>query len=189
MTCDFICISLTCWNWSQLLLNFLPPSWNPFLLLNALLLFFYLNEGYSHHQIQPKTGVGKGTVGRIFKEVENDKKNNHAGHPSKLSTHDKVAIIQEIHSGRVDNAVQASKFINSTLSDPVSTQTICNTLKQSGFYAATKKKVPILKQAHRQKWLQFAEYHRNWTVEDFKWVLWTDETKINRIGSNRKTYV
>ena len=128
---------------------------------------FYLNEGYSHCQIQAKTGVGKGTVGRISKEVENDKENNHAGRPSKLSTCDKVAIIQEICSGRVDNAVQAAQFINSTLFDPVSTQTICNTLKQSGFCAETKKKVPILKQAHHQKQPQFAEYHRNWTVEDF----------------------
>ena len=160
------------------------------MLLNALLLFFYLNEGYSYHQIQPKTGVGKGTVGRIFKKAENDKKNNHAGHSSKLSsTHDKVAIIWKIHSRRVDNAVQAAQFINSILSDPVSTQIIHNTLRQSGFYAAIKKKVPMLKQAHCQKWLQFAEYHRNWTVEDFKWVLWTDETKINRIGSDGKTYV
>ena len=147
MSCDFICISLTYWNWSQLLLNFLPPSWNPFLLLNTLLLFFYLNEGYSHCQIQAKTCVGKGTVGRISKEVENDKENNHAGCPSKLSTWDKVAIIQEIHSGRVDNAVQAAQFINSTLSDPVSTKTIHNTLKQSGFYAATKKKVPKIGRA------------------------------------------
>ena len=150
---------------------------------------FYLNEGYSYGQIQAKTGVGKGTVGRISKEVENDKENNHAGHSSKLSTRDKVAIIWKIHSGRVDNAVQAAQFINSTLSDPVSTQKIHNTLKQSGFYAATKKKVPMLKQAHHQKWLQFAEYHRNWTVEDFKQVLWTDETNINRIGSDGKSYV
>ena len=128
-------------------------------------------------------------MGRISKEVKNDQENNHAGHPSKFSTYDKVATIQEIHSERMDNAVQAAQFINSTLSDPLSTQTIYNTLKQSGFYAATKKKVSMLKQAHHQKRLQFAEYHRNWTVEDFKWVLWTDETKINGIGSDGKTYV
>ena len=68
-------------------------------------IIFYLNKGYSHHQIQAKTGVGKGTVGSIPKEVENDKKINHAGSPSKLLTCDKVAIIWEIYSGRVDNAV------------------------------------------------------------------------------------
>jgi Transposase len=52
-------------------------------------------------------------------------------------------------------------------------------LKKSGFYSATKKKVPMLKKTHRQKRLEFAHYHENWTVEDFKRVLWSDETKIN----------
>ena len=37
--------------------------------------------------------------------------------------------------------------------------------------------------------LKFAQYHENWTVEDWKRVLWTDETKFNRIGSDGKVYV
>ena len=52
-----------------------------------------LNEGYSHHQIQARTGLGKGTVGIILKEVENNRENGTAGCPSKLSTRDKIAII------------------------------------------------------------------------------------------------
>ena len=37
--------------------------------------------------------------------------------------------------------------------------------------------------------LKFAKYHENWTVEDWKRVLWSDETKINRIGSDRRVYI
>ena len=109
-----------------------------------------LNRGYSHCQIQAKTGLGKGTVGIIAKEVENNKENNLGGHPSKLSTCDKAAIIHEICSGRVDNTVQATQFINSTISQSVTPQTIRNVLKESGFYSATKKKVPMLKKTHRE---------------------------------------
>ena len=36
--------------------------------------------------------------------------------------------------------------------------------------------------------LKFAKYHENWTVEDWKRVLWSDETKINRIGSDGRVY-
>ena len=104
-----------------------------------------LNQGYSHCQIQAKTGLGKGTVGRSAKEVEKNKENNPGGCPSKLSTCDKAAIIWEIHSGRVDNAVQATQFINSTISKSVTPQTIRNVLKESGFYSATKKKFPCLR--------------------------------------------
>ena len=33
-----------------------------------------LNDGYSHHQIQARTGLGKGTIGRISREVEGIRK-------------------------------------------------------------------------------------------------------------------
>ena len=48
-----------------------------------------LNKGYSQHQIQTRTGLGKGTVGRINNEGERKKENYSGGCPSKLSTHDK----------------------------------------------------------------------------------------------------
>ena len=72
-----------------------------------------LNEGYSHHQIQARMGLGKGTIGRISREVEGDKENHPGGRPSKLSPCDKQSIIHQISSGKLDNAVQATQFINS----------------------------------------------------------------------------
>jgi transposase len=147
-----------------------------------------LAEGYSHREIQSRTGVGKGSIYRISKEVEGDKENHLGGHPSKLTNRDKQSIVRQITTGRLDNAVQATQFINSIIPDPVTPQTVRNVLKKNGLHAATKKKVPMLKYVHRQKRLKFAQYHANWTVEDWKRVLWSDETKINRIGSDGKVY-
>src|SRR3979490_35684 len=73
-----------------------------------------LNEGYSHYQIQARTGLGKGTIGRISREVEGDKENHPGGHPSKLSPYDKQSIIRQISSWKLENAVQATQFINSS---------------------------------------------------------------------------
>ena len=145
-----------------------------------------LNGGYSLCQIQDRTGLGKYTVERISKEVLEDKENCPRGCPSKLSSCDQHSIIWQIRSRRLDNAVQVTQFINSTITTPVTPQTV---LKKSGFYSATKKKVPMLKKTHRQKRLEFAHYHENWTVEVFKRVLWSDEMKINWIGSDGKVYV
>ena len=83
-----------------------------------------LNKGYSHCQIQARMGLGKGTIGRISREVEGDKENHPSGHPSKLSPHDKQSIIHQISSGKLDNAVQATQFINSTISNSVTPQTV-----------------------------------------------------------------
>src|ERR1700678_3815853 len=143
-----------------------------------------LKQGYSHHQIHNRTGVGIGTISRIGREVDTNKENNPGGRPAKLSARDKQSILCQIPSGKLDNAVQATNFINSTLPHPVHPQTVRNALKEAGLYSATKKKPPMLKQKHHQKRLKFAQYHENWTVEDWKRVLWSDETKINRIGSD-----
>ena len=37
--------------------------------------------------------------------------------------------------------------------------------------------------------MNFTEKYKNWTVEDWKRVWWSDETKINRLGSDGKRYV
>lgn len=147
-----------------------------------------LHEGYSLRQIQFKTGIGKSTIGRIKKEVDTDKENSKGGRPSKLSYRDKQSICRQITTGKLDNAVQATHFINNIIPNPVSPQTVRNTLKENGFRPIVKKKCPLLKKRHRQDRLQFAKYHENWTVEDWKRVLWSDETKINRIGSDGRTY-
>ena len=105
-------------------------------------------QEYSHHQIHTKTGVSLGTISKIGKEVNSTKENNPGGHPSKLSAQDKQSIIRQITSGKLDNAVQATQFINNTLNTPVHPQTVRNALKEAGLQSATKKKVPMLKQTH-----------------------------------------
>ena len=120
-----------------------------------------LNEGYSHGQIQARMGLGKGTIGRISREVEGDKENHLGSHPSKLSPYDKQSSIHQISSGKLDNAVQATQFINSTISNSVTPQTVRNVLKEAGFRLAIKKKVPMLKRSHCQQHLKFAQYYRN----------------------------
>ena len=42
---------------------------------------------------------------------------------------------------------------------------------------------------HRKRRLDFALKYKNWTVEDWTRVIWSDETKINRIGSDGRIYV
>ena len=93
-----------------------------------------LEKGYSHCQIHDKTGVGMGAISRIDREVNANKENNSGGHPAKLSACDKQSILHQITSGKLDNAVQATKFINSTLPQPVHPQTVRNALKEAGLH-------------------------------------------------------
>jgi transposase len=83
-----------------------------------------LEQGYSHCQIHDRTGAGMDTISRIGREVNTNKENNSGGCPAKLSAHDKQFIFYQITSGKLDNAVQATNFINSTLPHPVHPQTV-----------------------------------------------------------------
>ena len=84
--------------------------------------------------------------------------------------------------------MEAIHFINKTLHNLVTPQIVRNSLKKKDFHAVIKKKHPLFKKAYRMDYLNFARYHKNWTVEDWKRVLWSNETKINRIGSDGRTY-
>jgi transposase len=148
-----------------------------------------LLSGHSTRQVESKTGLGKSTIARINKELVGAKENCKAGRPSKLSARDRRIITQQITTGQLDNAVQVTQYINNIIPKPVCSQTVRNALKQEHFRAVVKAKKPLLKKIHRENRLKFAQYHANWTVEDWKRVLWSDETKINRIGSDGCSYV
>jgi hypothetical protein len=47
-----------------------------------------------------------------------------------------------------------------------------------------KKEWPLLSIKLRQRRQNFALKYKNWTVEDWTRVIWSDMTKINKIGSN-----
>jgi transposase len=146
-------------------------------------------NNYSTHDIAAKTGVSQPTVSRILKNLHPNRQHPPSGCPSKLSSTNTHSIITQITTGKATNAVQATHHINSIISNHVCTQTVRNVLKQHSFKAVTKKKKPLLSAVHRKKHLAFALKYQNWTVEDWKRVFWSDETKINRIGSDGKQWV
>ena len=49
-------------------------------------------------------------------------------------------------------------------------------------------KKPSLTADQRSARLSWALEHRNWTMDDWKWVIWSDETKINRFNSDGIKY-
>ena len=147
------------------------------------------SNGQSTHKIASSLGVSQPTVVRVLQNLLPNHQSPHSGRPSKLSATSERVIITQITTGKVANAVQATKHINSIISNPVSSQTVCRVLKQHSLKAVTKKKKPLLSAVHRKKRLAFALKYQNWTVEDWKRVIWSDETKINRIGSDGKQWV
>ncbi|KAG1223514.1 hypothetical protein G6F67_009367 [Rhizopus microsporus] len=66
--------------------------------------------------------------------------------------------------------------------------TVRRALKKAGFVAFVKPRKPLLRAVNIKKRLQWAEEHKDWTVDDWKRVIFSDETKVNRFGSDGKAY-
>lgn len=147
------------------------------------------SHGHSTRYIASKTGISQPTVSRVLQDLLPNRQTPHSGRPSQLSATATRSILAQITTGKAANAVQAARHINTIIPHPVSTQTVRNVLKKHSFKAVTKKKKPLLSTVHRKKHLAFALRHKEWTVEDWKRVIWSDETKINRIGSDGKQWV
>ncbi|KAK6320657.1 hypothetical protein J4Q44_G00097640 [Coregonus suidteri] len=68
--------------------------------------------------------------------------------------------------------------------EPQSQRTISNTLRRHGLKSCSARKIPLLKPAHVQARLKFANDHLDDPEEEWEKVMWSDETKIKLFGLN-----
>ena len=80
-------------------------------------------------------------------------------------------------------------FTQGNNNKPVSDQTIRDCLKKAGMRAVVKKKKLKLNPKQKKDRLEFAIRHQHWTMDDWMHVIWSDESKINRIGSDERKWV
>ncbi|KAG1167658.1 hypothetical protein G6F70_009549 [Rhizopus microsporus] len=91
--------------------------------------------------------------------------------------------------GGLDNAVQVANKLNQRVGVRVSPKTVRRTLKAAGLSAVAKVKKPRIDERTRRARLRFAKQFKDYTVEDWSRVVWSDETKINRLCSDGRTWV
>ena len=148
-----------------------------------------LDAGHSATQIAASTSYSLGAVSKLrskhcphlFKFCD--------GHPSKLIPANICYAQCLISSKKADTAVDVAKALRNVTNQPLSAQTICCNLKAAGLKAVVKKKKPFLSKRHRKTRMDFALAYQHWTVEDWKKMVWSDETKINRLGSDGRKWI
>lgn len=148
-----------------------------------------LESGQSAHQVSSSTGVHTSTISRLRRKHHPYLPKSSGGRPTKLSPSNIRHAQHLISAGKVENAVQATRALQDIINQPLSAQTTRRYLKKAGMKAVVKKKRPLLSQRHRKERLDFAISHQDWTIEDWKKVVWSDETKINRLGSDGRKWV
>ena len=148
-----------------------------------------LLTGDSYTSIKAQTGASAGAIAKIHQEHCPEVAVSSGSHPEKLIPTNILYTKQAICTSKIKNAIQASKTLSTLNNDNITPQTVCNALKSTGMISVAKQRKLLLVARHRKARLEFAERHLEWTVEDRAKVIWSDETKINRFGSDGREQV
>lgn len=147
-----------------------------------------LSSGKSIRDVGHQLKLSKSVVGRVRKACLPSGSVIKPGRPQKLSPADKRFCIHAVTTGRVETAKAVARQLFSDLNVEVSAQTVRRTLFEAGLASFEKVAKPHLSRTNVQKRLAFAKRHKDWTVEDWKRVVWSDESKINRFCSDGRKW-
>lgn len=148
-----------------------------------------LEKGGSLRQIEKELKVGKSTVSRIRKEAGLNNSLANGGRPNILSRTDRHYCVQQVTRKRVKNAVKVTKQLETDLGVNCSPETVRRALRNQGLGAIEKPDKTLLTTDHVKRRLAWCREHKDWTIDDWKRVVWTDETKINRFNSDGRQWV
>ena len=148
-----------------------------------------LKSGLSLREIGRELNISYCLVYKIKKRNDIEEKCNKNGRKKIFTTRDQRTISRLIMTNKAKSAHDVKKQLNNAQGTVVSTRTVQRELKRIGFKAKKKIKKPLLTPKHRKQRLEFAKKYENWTFAEWSKVIWTDESKINLIGSDGIRYV
>ncbi len=79
---------------------------------------------------------------------------------------------------RYDTVTQITTRYNQGMQNTISEHTTRQTLKQMGYNSRRPHRVPLLSAKNRKRRIQFTQTQQNWTIEDWKNVAWSDESRF-----------
>jgi hypothetical protein len=107
-----------------------------------------------------------------------------AGRLPKLDDRTKRRLARMMQKGEVTTATELAQTALSYDNIRISPSTARRMLHEKGLKARHMIRKPMLTRAHKKKRLEFAISHRDWTVTQWKQVIFSDETVITAIPVN-----
>ena len=133
-----------------------------------------LDSGHSGEAIAKQVGVSPSAVSTLCSRKHSTLPKAIGGCSSKLSPANIRHSHHLITSDKAENAVQVTKALANIIDQPLFANTVCLHLKKSGIEAVVKTKCPILSARHCKVHLEFTYTHKDWTIDDWKRVVWSE---------------
>jgi transposase len=111
------------------------------------------------------------------------------GRPIKVNDRTRRRLARMMQKGEVKTAPQLAQTVLSQDHINISPRTVRRALHKEGMKIMHTIRKPLLTATHKRKRLEFALTHKNWTVDDWKRVIFSDETKISQFDNNSRKIV
>jgi transposase len=141
-------------------------------------------ENHSAAKIARILGRSASSVKNCLKRLEMTSylKRRNSGRKSRVDKRTKRRILREIKTDASLRRLPKSdlaKEISSNVQVDLSAATLVKTLKKNGFKSHIARKKPFISEVNRQKRLKWAKEHAKFKIEDWRRVIWTDESSIS----------
>ncbi len=120
------------------------------------------------------------TISRVYRELSEKEKISSerqlCGRKCPVDVRGQRRMGRLVRDDRKATIIQIITRYNQGMQDTISERTTC--AEQMGYSSRRTHQVPLLSAKNRKRRLQFARAHQNWTIEDWKNVAWSDESRF-----------
>lgn len=147
----------------------------------------YHNMGLGYKRISKRLYIPRTTVASIvqkYKKTGNLANKKGQGRKRKTTERIDRAIVRKILANRKQSAVKIAYEIENEFNVKLHPQTIRNRIKSMGYHGKIAVKKPFISAKNKQIRLRWARDKINWSIDQWKRIIWSDETKILLFGSD-----
>lgn len=152
----------------------------------------FSKDGKSSREIASILSICKSTVNDIivkYRAVYGLKDRPRSGRPRKTSKKVDHIIKRKSTVDVKKTAAEIARELQDENLANVSRSTVTWRLHDVGLFGRIGIKKPLINKKNKKARLQFAKDYQNWTVEDWKKVAFSDESKFNLFGSDSRQHV
>ncbi len=149
------------------------------------------DESYSYRGIAERHNISFATVQTTINRFNMSggyKTFSRSGRPRATTARIDKCIVNIIEKSNEPNVNDVAEKLSQLDIAHISVTAVRRRLNRAGLHGRAMVKKPLLTKNHIKNRLAFGMKHLSWTVDNWKNVLFKDETKINKIGSNHRSW-
>lgn len=140
--------------------------------------------GHNNTEIAKAIGCHRTTVTRCLAAYESEElQKKRSGRPCLIDSQKrqrlKAAVLKNKELRRKSLA-EITNIFSAEINKPISIQTIRRALHKENVHSCIPRKKPFISAINKSKRLAWAIERRHWTVEDWKKIVWTDESTFSQ---------